>query len=127
MLSRCPGLAMNALLAQLSLMPGECQPTFSPAWLPRWHPRSRDAPSVCEMNPCLAMRTALLCAIEARHELQIRGRRPWLTRSWLISACCVEWMTIAGAEAERATGAAAFGAAGAAARGFGFGDGLELG
>src|SRR5437773_12248263 len=62
------------------------------------------------------MRTALLRAIVARHELQLSGRRPCATRSLLISVCWYDPTTMDGATTVRVTGAAFGAGAGAGAR-----------
>src|SRR2546422_1329721 len=78
--------------------------------------------------PWYEMRTALLRAIVARHELQLSGRRPCATRSLLISVCWYDPTTMDGAATVRVTGAA-FGAGAGARRGLGaeVGPGSECG
>src|SRR2546428_1073646 len=76
--------------------------------------------------PWYEMRTALLRAIVARHELQLSGRRPCATRSLLISVCWYDPIVMGGAAADRVTGAA-FGAGAGAGCGFGGGGGSLAG
>src|ERR1700676_2613712 len=110
-------------------MPADQSPTFSPAWWPRPQLRSRFGPLVWEMKPCAAMRAALLRATLARQEFQVSGPRPLRARSWLIKACWVEPMTIAGGGGGGAVraGAAGAAAAGAGGGGGGVGSGVGLG
>src|ERR1700693_3134898 len=85
------------------------------------------------MAPWAAMRDALLLATLSRQPFHVSGPRPFAARSWLMSACCVDPMTIAGGAglgAGGGGGAAAGGAAGAGAAvggGVGLGSGLGLG
>src|SRR5450756_294587 len=58
------------------------------------------------------MRLALLRATFARHELQVSGPRPLRARSWLMSACCVEPMTIAGGAGRGGSAATCLGGGG---------------
>src|SRR2546428_7875652 len=76
--------------------------------------------------PWYEMRTALLRAIVARHELQLSGRRPCATRSLLISVCWYDPIVMGGAAADRVTGAA-FGAGAGAWGGLGGGGGSWTG
>src|ERR1700674_5422278 len=75
------------------------------------------------MKPCAAMRAALLRATLARQEFQVSGPRPLRARSWLIKACWVEPMTIAGGGG----GAGWAGAAGGGGGGVGLGSGVGRG
>src|SRR6202521_4750657 len=83
------------------------------------------------MKPCAAMRAALLRATLARQEFQVSGPRPLRARSWLIKACWVEPMTIAGGGGGGGgaewTGAAGAGAAGGGGGGVGLGSGVGRG
>jgi hypothetical protein len=63
--------------------------------------------------------------MEARQELQVSGFNPYLARSWLMSTCCVDPMTIAAVTTGRETVAGAFLTGGLAA--FAGGWGLALG
>src|SRR5260221_14539021 len=69
------------------------------------------------------MRTAFEYAMEARQELHVSGFSPYRARSWLISACCVDPMTIVVVATGREAAAGAL-----CTLGFdGFGLGLGLG
>src|SRR5690348_2332981 len=105
---------MNLEFIHESLTPPEYQPMFSPAWWPRPHVRSTLGPLVWDRYPCAAMRRAFATATLYRHPLHDSGPRPWLDRSALISACCVDPMTMA----------ARAGAAGGAGGGVGGGVGI---
>src|ERR1700688_762869 len=100
---------------------------FSPAWWPRPQLRSTFGPLVWVREPCAAMRTALLRATPARQELQLRGPRPFRARSWLMSACWVDPITMAGGAGRGAGTPGAAAARATAGGGVGLGSGFGRG